>query len=97
MNRCEARAVVDLLGNGVASGPHGITWGPLRVYCGGGIAGHSDQWWIDFPGEPSMPVLGPFRTLAQLRRAIRCFVVRNCKVLAAIGEALGPLQTPGKE
>jgi hypothetical protein len=50
------------------SGPLGVQWGAFRVYSGGGIAGNSDIWWIDVPGEPNFGVLGPCRTPRQLRR-----------------------------
>lgn len=56
------------LGGEVESTKLGITWGPLRLETGGGIAGHLDQWWITFPGDPSLPHYGPFKTTKQLRR-----------------------------
>jgi hypothetical protein len=71
------------------SGPEGISYGPMRVESGGGIAGHGHEWWIRFPGHEesclASPV-GPLRTKAQLRRALTTTLTRIVKWGLAVAE-----------
>jgi len=74
MRMSDVFEVVNLLG-GAESGPYGVTWGPLRVRSGSGIAGNSQTWWIDSPGHPEFATVGPIRTRRELRNALRTVVV----------------------
>jgi hypothetical protein len=44
-----------------------------RIYCGGGIAGNGDQWWMRRLGDGPMPSgpLGPFTSQRALTVALR--------------------------
>lgn len=63
-------AVMDDLG-GASIDANGWTWGPLRVERGGGIAGHTNHFWIVFPDNSEIEPIGPLHTPAELRAALR--------------------------
>lgn len=100
MNATDVFEIVDQLG-GAKSTPLGIEWGPLRVQCGSGIAGHSNEWWIVFPSTEygTWTPLGPFKTKAALRNALRKMVIdivqHGLALAAALEEKLGEFPPNG--
>lgn len=57
----------------------GISYGPMRLESGGGIAGHATEWWIRFPGHEESSLaspVGPLRTKRALRQALRGTLAR---------------------
>src|SRR5271170_3180407 len=74
MTRDEVRTLMENCLGKCTSGPHGISYGPMRVEAGGGVAGHAQEWWIRFPGleDSSLAApVGPLRTKRELRAALR--------------------------
>lgn len=88
MTMTDVYEVVCLLGASEAkSGPYGVSWGPLRVERGSGIAGCGDIWAITFPGTPEIEAITGLRTKAQLRKALRDHVLRYLRFGIAVAKA----------
>jgi hypothetical protein len=72
-------------------GPLGVTWGPLRVESGSGIAGQGGRWHIAFPGCPDMKAIGQVTTRAGLRKALRDVLLWCCRSCIGVSQLLrGP-------